>query len=76
MRPVVRVHPGPPFVLRSTESTLKTEYIYFVYKQVNNENEIENNTDAFLDLTALPQGRKHRIPQKRNTRVFQESRGF
>ena len=29
-------------------STLKTEYIYFVYKQVNNENEIEIKYKVFF----------------------------
>ena len=41
-----------PLILHQPErvSTLKTEYIYFVYKQVNNENEIENNTKSFSKM--------------------------
>ena len=47
MRPVVRVHPGPPYcskILQNLEQILYLEnWIKYqiVYKQVNNENEIE-----------------------------------
>ena len=39
-----------PLILHQPErvSTLKTEYIYFVYKQVNNENEIEIKYKVFF----------------------------